>query len=494
MVSENSFQARTRQKGLDSPMNSMYLWERVSGAGLPAAIDRELERRVMLCNQIGFCIGLALLLGAINHLAWGYTVLAPFMMVFSLLYFLVPYLNARGHLTASRIYLMVLPPILITLLSGLILHRDGSFKFALIPVILVPILVFGITERGKMLAGIAWVVAAFLAMDVVTPFIPPLEGVTISDGEISQNAKVNGLITFFMFTASFVYFQRLNQKAERALSESLEKVQAQKEIIEQQKKEEQEQALLALSKEREVNALKSTFVAMTSHEFRTPLSAIFSSQELLRDFRNQMAVPERDELLGIIESATQRMMGMLDKILIIGQVDADLMEFRPEPLNVAGVCRRLADEVLQSFRNTSPEVATIVLDVQIATCDLASLDENLLRHCLGNLLSNAVKYSPSGSEATLKVSQVEDAVVFEVVDHGIGIPREDLPRLFESFHRGGNVGTIPGTGLGLAIVMRAVERHGGTIEVTSEIGKGTCFTVSLPQINVPQSSVVQTSI
>ena len=107
-------------------------------------------------------------------------------------------------------------------------------------------------------------------------------------------------------------------------------------------------------------------------------------------------------------------------------------------------------------------------------------DEKLLRHILGNLLSNAVKYSPGNAEAFFKVRRDGYGVRFEVRDQGIGIPIEDLPRLFGDFHRASNVGNIPGAGLGLAIVKRAVESHGGNISVSSQPGDGTCFTVTIP--------------
>ena len=462
-------------------MNVMDQWGRVSRAGVYAAEDLHAARKVILCNQIACSIGLALSLGALNQWLLGYTLLAPYMLVFSGFYFVVPYCNSWGLTNFSRIYLNLLPPLLVMLLSGLILYRDPSFKFALVPVILVPILLFGITEWVKMLIGIVWIIIAFLAMDVLTPLIPKLQGVTMGDSEIAFNAKINGLITFFMFTASFVYFQRLNQKAELELSGSLEKLQIQKEIIERQQKEEQEQAALALAQQREVNALKSTFVAMTSHEFRNPLAAILSSQELLRDFGERLAASERNELFVIMDSSVRRMTAMLDKILIIGRADADLLEFRPTTLNLHDLCRRLVDETLQSSPVAKTGAATITVQIQLRDDETVYVDENLMRHCLVNLLSNAIKYSPEGGEAVLSVHRLPHALLIEVVDQGIGIPDADLPHLFEAFHRASNVGGIPGTGLGLAIVMRAIERHGGTVEMASEMGRGTRFSIALPQ-------------
>lgn len=462
-------------------MNPLELWNRISRAGLQRAVGLPLERKVILCNQIAFSIGAALFVGSVNHLLFGYTVLAPFMMVFSALYFFVLLLNGQGYHTVSRVYLNALPPLLITLLSGLILYRDTSFRFALIPVILVPILLFGISERAKMLLGIGWVVLAFLTMDWVTPHIPRLHEVAIGQAELALNATINGLITFFMFSASFIYFQRLNRKAERELSDMLMKIQAQKEIIERQQKEEQEQAVLALAKQREVNALKSTFVAMTSHEFRNPLAAILSSQELLRDFGERLAMTERNELFTIIDTAVQRMTAMLDKVLLIGRADANLLEFHPTPLNIAGMCRQLVDEALQSTPAGPSPAVNMVLRLDLCGEEMARLDQNLMRYCLGNLLSNAAKYSPEGGEVALIVRRVAQAIAFEVVDQGIGIPAADLDHLFDAFHRASNVGNIPGTGLGLVIVMHAVKRHGGTLEVASTVGQGARFSISIPQ-------------
>jgi signal transduction histidine kinase len=111
---------------------------------------------------------------------------------------------------------------------------------------------------------------------------------------------------------------------------------------------------------------------------------------------------------------------------------------------------------------------------------LADIDERWFRHIFGNLLSNAIKYSPEGGlvrfEATVRTQEVE----FQVVDSGIGLPQQDIPRLFETFFRASNSGKISGTGLGLSIVQRAVELHGGRISVASELGQGTTFTVVLP--------------
>lgn len=256
---------------------------------------------------------------------------------------------------------------------------------------------------------------------------------------------------------------------------------AQKEIIERQKREDQAIASLALERQREANAMKSTFVAMTSHEFRTPLAAILSAQELLRDFGDRMTLSERDELFVVIHASVQRMTGMLDKVLILSQADADMMEFKPRLLNISDFCRQLVREIVRSTKVAGLQAPRIALQLQVPDGELARMDESLLRHSLGNLLSNAIKYSPEGGEVVFAVSRQPAAIHFDVIDQGIGVPQEDLPRLFDPFHRASNVEGIPGTGLGLAIVKRAVVRHGGTIEVDSAVGRGTRFRVLIPQ-------------
>ncbi len=238
---------------------------------------------------------------------------------------------------------------------------------------------------------------------------------------------------------------------------------------------------LAMAQQMEINALKSTFVSMTTHEFRTPLTTILSSQELLRHYGERMSPQDRAETLDNIASAVQRMVAMLDQVLTIGKADAKLLEFQPKPIHLGLLCSQLRDEVLagQVADEAGPDQAvTLTLDIGD---EMVLADEKLLRHILGNLLSNAIKYSPGGQGVRFSVCRDANGLVFEVQDQGIGIPPEELPSLFGNFHRASNVGNIPGTGLGLTIVKRAVESHGGSIAVDSELGRGTRFKVCLPQ-------------
>ena len=252
-----------------------------------------------------------------------------------------------------------------------------------------------------------------------------------------------------------------------------------RDALERRNREDKQRFDTALAQQVELNELKSTFVAMTSHEFRTPLTSILVSQSLLRNYCDRLPVGERNGLLDSIESAVKRMVLMLDQVLTIGRADAHLLSFNPKPVNLLSLCHQLRDEAVASHSQGKTQAARVALDAELDDKDIVA-DEKLLRHILGNLLSNAIKYSPETTEAMFRVRRNGHGISFEVRDQGIGIPPEDLPRLFGDFHRASNVGNIPGTGLGLSIVKRAVESHGGAITVASQPGSGTCFTVTIP--------------
>lgn len=233
----------------------------------------------------------------------------------------------------------------------------------------------------------------------------------------------------------------------------------------------------SLRRQSELNELRSRFVSMTSHEFRTPLASIQSSAELLRDYGERLPATEKAQIFQTIEDSVRRMTGMLERVLQIGRADARMLEFHPRPHDLVRLCAGLVQEVL----STQPEVAArMVTDFPADGALSGQYDETLLRHIVVNLLSNAIKYSPAGGEIRFGIAPDGAFSRLEVSDHGIGIPAAELPHLFEAFHRASNVGAIHGTGLGLAIVKSSVELHGGRIEVRSEPGQGTRFLVWLP--------------
>jgi len=242
-----------------------------------------------------------------------------------------------------------------------------------------------------------------------------------------------------------------------------------------ERKRAEDEVRRALEKEKELNELKSRFVAMTSHEFRTPLAAILSSTELLEDYGDRMDKPERAELMGNVKVAVRRMTEMLDQVLLIGKVDAGRMECNPQALKMQEFCRGLLAEV----KAGATPAHRLALDFR-SKARHALMDPQLLRRILSNLLMNAIKYSPEGGDVVLAVTSGKGEFTFAVTDQGIGIPQADHPRLFEAFHRARNIGNISGTGLGLSIVKRCVDLHGGRIAFESEPGKGSRFEVKIP--------------
>jgi len=242
-----------------------------------------------------------------------------------------------------------------------------------------------------------------------------------------------------------------------------------------QRKRAEEELLKTLEREKELSQLKSNFVSMVSHEFRTPLGIIQSSAELLSEFHQRMQPGEREEQLESIARNTRRMAGMMEGVLILSRLDAGKLDFHPAPLDLNLFCRRVVDEVLSATNRR----CLIELTVNSVPSE-AQADEQLLGHIFTNLLSNAVKYSEPGAQVYFTVDRDGQDAVCVVRDRGIGISEEDQPQLFKAFHRGSNVGTRPGTGLGLLLVKRCAGLHGGQVKIESKVGEGTTVMVRLP--------------
>ncbi|HEY9873818.1 MAG TPA: CBS domain-containing protein, partial [Candidatus Obscuribacterales bacterium] len=237
----------------------------------------------------------------------------------------------------------------------------------------------------------------------------------------------------------------------------------------------EEEVRKSLEKEKELSELKTRFISMASHEFRTPLSTILTSSELIKNFGYQFTEERKIQHLNKIQTAVKEMTNLLEDVLLIGKTSSGRIEFLPAPINLQEVCQ----DILEDIELTSGQNYRFVFDCQ-SDCSNIEMDQKLLRQMLTNLLSNAVKYSPHGGTVYLKLVCDERQAIFQVKDEGIGIPKADQARLFEIFHRGSNVGTISGTGLGTAIIKNAVEAHGGTITLESEVGVGTTFTIYVP--------------
>lgn len=231
----------------------------------------------------------------------------------------------------------------------------------------------------------------------------------------------------------------------------------------------------ALAKEREVSELRSSFVSLVSHEFRTPLTAILSSSELLQRYNHKLSDEKKLNHHYRIRSAVMLMTQLLDEVLTIGKAEAGQLRCEPALMDLVAFCT----EVVESMQIGANNKHELILRV-IGKPTEVQMDEKLLRHILTNLISNAMKYSPEGRKIEFELVYNYSDTVFRIKDNGIGIPPEDLEQLFDAFQRAGNVGTIQGTGLGLAIVKKCVDLHEGKISVESELGLGTTFIVTLP--------------
>ncbi|GET43064.1 PAS domain-containing sensor histidine kinase [Microseira wollei] len=246
------------------------------------------------------------------------------------------------------------------------------------------------------------------------------------------------------------------------------------------RKQAEEEIRNALAKEKELSELKTRFITMASHEFRTPLSTILSSADLLEYYVEENSTEKQLEHIQRIQTACLNMTQLLNDVLVIGRAEAGKLEFKPSPINLVEFCRDFVEEMQLSAGYQHRITFELTPDRLPKTEFIPGLDEKLLRYILNNLVSNAIKYSPYGGNVSLRLYYQDSHAILQVEDEGIGIPPEDEDHLFEPFYRGKNVENISGTGLGLAIVKRAVDLHGGQIAFKSKISRGTTFIVTLP--------------
>jgi PAS domain S-box-containing protein len=238
----------------------------------------------------------------------------------------------------------------------------------------------------------------------------------------------------------------------------------------------------ALEREQELGRLKSNFVSLVSHEFRTPLGIILSSSEILQQYLSTLEEQERQEQLEAIKTNVLRMSSLMEEVLFFSGLEAGKFACQPAPLDLEDFLRRLCDEMRSATHDRCPFIWRAGNDLSGAKAD-----ETLLHRLFSNVLINAAKYSPERSPVHFSARREGVDAVFEVTDHGIGIPAEAQPRLFEAFFRAENVAGRAGTGLGLIIVRRCVELHRGTISIESTEGLGTCVRVRLP-LYVPMAT------
>lgn len=235
-----------------------------------------------------------------------------------------------------------------------------------------------------------------------------------------------------------------------------------------QMSEKEQQLEAALKKEREINEFRRRIVSTVAHEYRTPLTSILSSAELVERYpTGKRSVQHFENIRRKITYLSK----LIDDALILDKAESGRLEFQPTEIDAISWC----SEVLAELDWGKHTLQLSALDEAVGLFDL-----RLLNALVTNLVYNACKYSDPESIVYVRLQRGNESFILEVEDQGIGIPLEDIPRIFESYFRAANVDSAPGTGVGLSIVQGCVNLHDGTISVVSEVGVGTTFRVVLP--------------
>jgi PAS domain S-box-containing protein len=271
-----------------------------------------------------------------------------------------------------------------------------------------------------------------------------------------------------------VYAAELEKKVEmrtEALNNSILKLE--EEVIERKKAE--EEVRKSLEKERELNELKSKFVSIASHEFRTPLSTVLSSASLIQQYKDKQDYDKLDKHTHRIKSSVNHLTQILNDFLSLGKLEEGKVEIIKENLDLEHFFNEVSEEV-GSFLKEGQKVNITCLPGMKEV----STDARILRNIMFNLISNASKYSDVNKRIHVSCELKNGKAVFSIRDEGIGIPKEDQKHLFDRFFRASNAGNVQGTGLGLNIVRRYVDLLDGEITFASECGKGSTFLISIP--------------
>jgi PAS domain S-box-containing protein len=228
----------------------------------------------------------------------------------------------------------------------------------------------------------------------------------------------------------------------------------------------------ALENEKELNELKSRFVSMASHEFRTPLSTVLSSAYLINKYISAEDHPKRERHLDRIISSVNMLTDILNDFLSLGKIEEGKIQVRLAELNIREVIKTIIDEIKNNLKKQQDLQYHHVGDTSVI------LDASLLKHIVMNLVSNASKFSSETSPIEIKTMKQDHSLLLSIKDHGIGISQEDQQHLMERFFRGANASNIQGTGLGLHLVSKYAELMNGSVICKSELEKGTEFIIT----------------
>ena len=234
---------------------------------------------------------------------------------------------------------------------------------------------------------------------------------------------------------------------------------------------------------REVDELKTRFLSTVSHELRTPLTSITGYLQLLEQGVVGELTPEQLGYVHVAQRNGERLASLIDDLLMLSRFDAGRIDLKSEPVDVAQQLRHLHEEMRPVADKGDSKLALEAPDELVVSGDARRLQQSF-----ANLVSNAIKFNRPGGEVRMRASAMNGHAVVEVSDEGVGIPPGELARIGERFFRASTTTNMPGTGLGLAITREIVERHGGRLEIESEVGKGSSFRITLPRDGADQAA------
>ncbi|MCJ8163247.1 ATP-binding protein [Pontibacter sp. E15-1] len=298
-------------------------------------------------------------------------------------------------------------------------------------------------------------------------------------GTLNPNELERSIRYSIEHAKSLAVIQRLNAELEQRVKERTQELGAAIRKLEQTNRslyEADQEVRKALQKEKELHELKSRFVTIASHEFRTPLSTVLSSASLIGKYKTAEDDDKRMKHVGRIKSAVSNLTGILNDFLSISRIEEGKIYNVPTAFDLETFAAEVAEEAQGVLK-----LGQRIVYTHQGNGSATVLDKQLLKNVLFNLLSNASKYSADHKEIRFATAIQDDAIRVTVQDEGIGIPEADKAHLFTPFFRAQNVTNIQGTGLGLNIVKKYVTIMGGALDYQSEVGKGTTFTVTLPQ-------------